>query len=224
MKKITTIALSLITLGLFAQNPKEKNVGDFYDVKVYDRIEVNLVKSDEEKVVISGRDADDVEVINKNGKLKIRMQFEKIFDGANTFVEVHYKDIEIIDANEGAVIVSNELIEQSFVHLKSQEGGKIKVGLDVDRVEVRSVTGGIIKTSGTSKTQDVTLNTGGVYEGRDLRTKKTKVTIRAAGEAEVNASDVVDVKVRAGGDVDIYGNPETVNKSTFLGGRVRVRS
>lgn len=224
MKKITTIALSLITLGLFAQNPKEKNVGDFYDVKVFDRIEVNLVKSDEEKVVISGRDANDVEVINKNGKLKIRMQFEKIFDGANTFVEVHYKDIEIIDANEGAVIVSNELIEQSFVHLKSQEGGKIKVGLNVDRVEVRSVTGGVVETSGTSKTQEVTLNTGGVYEGRNLKTEKTKITVRAAGEADVNATEMVDVKVRAGGDVDIYGNPRTVNKSTFLGGRVRVRS
>ncbi|MFP2997903.1 head GIN domain-containing protein [Spongiivirga sp. MCCC 1A20706] len=224
MKKITTIALSLITLGLFAQNPKEKNVGDFYDVKVFDRIEVNLVKSDEEKVIISGRDADDVEVINKNGKLKIRMQFDKIFDGANTFVEVHYKDLEIIDANEGAVITSNELIEQSYVHLRSQEGGRIKVGLDVDRVEVRSVTGGIVQASGTSKTQEVTLNTGGIYEGRQLQTEKTKITVRAAGEAEVNATETVDVKVRAGGDVDIYGNPRTVNKSTFLGGRVRVRS
>ena len=41
-------------------------------------------------------------------------------------------------------------------------------------------------------------------------------------EAEVFASERIDIKVKAGGDVDVYGQPKWVNKNTFIGGRVRI--
>ena len=47
------------------------------------------------------------------------------------------------------------------------------------------------------------------------------MAIRAAGEAYVNASGKVDVKIRAGGDVYIYGNPRLVDESRVFGGRIK---
>ncbi len=223
MKKALLVLTFITTTLLSAQNPLEKKVGDFSEVKVYDRIEVNLINSDENKVVITGEDVEDVEIINKDGKLKIRMDIDKIFNGEKTFVEVHYTSLETIDGNEGASITSNELMEQEEITIKVQEGARVKVGLDVDKVEIRAVTGGIIETKGRANSQEITLNTGGVYEGRSFETKKTSVKIQAAGEAEVNASDVVDAKVRAGGDVYIYGNPEKVKEDTMFGGRIEKR-
>jgi len=223
MKNTLLILSFFIITSTLAQNPLEKSVGDFNEVKVYDLIEVNLIKSKENKVVIAGEDVQDVQVINKDGKLKIRMNLDKIFNGNKTFVEIHYTALDIIDGNEGAIIVSNELIEQDEITLKAQEGARIKVGLDVDEVEIRAVTGGIIETRGRANSQDITLNTGGVYEGKSFETKSTKVNIKAAGEAEVNASKIVDATVKAGGDVFIYGNPETVKENTFLGGRIKVQ-
>lgn len=222
MKKIISILIVLISVTTFAQSELVKEVGDIYEVKVFDLIEVNLIKSSENKVVVKGQDVDDVKVINEHGKLKIRMLLDKRFNGDKTFVEVHYKSLEIIDANEGAYITSNELIKQNMIELRSQEGGKIKVGLDVNFTKIRAVTGGIVEASGLSKSQEIKLNTGGIFEGRELNTEDTKVKITAAGEAEVNASNKVDVSVTAGGDVYIYGDPETINKKTFAGGRVKV--
>jgi len=221
MKKIIYIFTLLLSTALIAQNPLEKEVGDFNEVKVYDLIEVNLIKSDENRVVITGEDVQDVEVFNKDGKLKIRMAFEKTFNGLKTFVAVHYKDLDIIDGNEGAFISSNELMEQDKIILKAQEGARIKVGLDVKNVEVRAVTGGIVETRGRADNQEIVLNTGGVYEGRSFETKNTKVTIRAAGEADVFASNRVDAKVRAGGDIQIYGNPNNVKEDRLFGGRIK---
>ena len=223
MKYALFILSLLFMFSVNAQNPIEKKTGDFTEVKVYDLIEVNLIRSDENKVVISGEDAQDVEVINKNGKIKIRMNLDKIFHGEKTFVELHYTSIEIIDGNEGAFISSNELIEQDEILLKAQEGARIKVGLDVENIEIRAVTGGIIETRGRAINQNITLNTGGIYEGKGFETKNTKVNIKVAGEAEVNASDIVDATVRAGGDVFIYGNPETVKENTLFGGRITHR-
>ena len=221
MKTIVTFLFALSTLTIFAQNPLDKRVGDFTTVKVFDLIEVNLVKSDEPSVVITGEDVEDVEVINKNGVLKIRMKLERIFDGTKTFVTVNYTDLKVIDGNEGAYISSNELIEQDNITLKSQEGARLKIGLDVRSVDIRAVSGGIVETRGRADSQDIILNTGGIYEGKAFETKNTKVRISAAGDAEVNASKVVDAKVRAGGDIYIYGNPDTVKENRVLGGRIK---
>ncbi len=223
MKKIVmTVIAVCITAISFGQNPITKNVGDFDTVKVYDRIVVNLVKSDENKVVISGADASQVEVVNKDGKLKIRMEFDLIFDGNNTFVNVYYNNLKTIDGNEGAEITSNELIEQDEIEIKMQEGARISAGLKVRNANMRAVTGGIIEVTGQAKSQDVTVNTGGVYEGRDLETEDSKVFVQAGGEVEVYASKKVDITIRAGGDVDVYGKPEEVKRRRTFGGRIRI--
>lgn len=221
MRTILAITFLLVTSLLTAQNPKEKGVGDFSEVKVFDLIEVNLIKSDLNKVEITGDDIEDVEVINKNGKLKIRMKLDKSFNGERTFVAVYYTTLNVIDGNEGAFISSNELITQNSIELRAQEGARLKIGLDVNKVDIRAVTGGIVETRGKAISQEITLNTGGIYEGKSFETKNTSINIKAAGEADVFASKEVHAKVLAGGDVTIYGNPESIQEKTTLGGRVK---
>ena len=221
MKKIFTIVVIMIGLVVTGQNTVEKAVGEFKELKVYDLIEVELIKSKKNKVVVTGKNTEDVVVVNKNGKLKIKMNLEESYDGNNTTVKLYYTSVDILDANEGAVISSKDKIKQFEIELRAQEGGRINVALKVQTVSIKSVTGGIIETSGKSEKQDISINTGGVYKGKELKTVTTKVVIRAAGEADVNASDLVDVKIRAGGDVFIYGNPERVDESRVIGGRIK---
>lgn len=216
---ITTILFSIIT---GAQNPIEMVVSDFDMIKSYDLITVNLVKSSENKIIISGRDAQDVEYVQKNGILKIRMRSEKIFDGTETFVHVYYKNLLTIDANEGSVILSNELIEQDRLEIKVQEGATVKAGLQVKNIDVRAVTGGIVQLSGQVEDQIIVVNTGGIVENANLRSDYTKVKVQAGGEVEVFASQTADVNVRAGGDVLVYGNPKNVKKKTLFGGRIKI--
>jgi hypothetical protein len=221
MKRLLVSLTFLISIVLTAQNPIKKSIGEFNELKVYDLIEVELVKSKENKVLITGENASDVLVNNKNGKLKIKMNLEEIFDGNKTKVVLHYTEVDVIDVNEGAKVHSKDKIKQFEIDLKAQEGGYINLDLKVTYANIKSVTGGVIKTTGKSESQKISLLTGGVYKGAELETNKTKVSINAAGEAYVNASKLVDVKIRAGGDVFIYGNPETVNENRVLGGRIK---
>ncbi|WP_375251843.1 head GIN domain-containing protein [Dokdonia donghaensis] len=222
MKTIVTFIAILITSISFAQSPITKNVGDFTEVKVYDRIVVNLVKSTENKVVITGEDVSQVNVVNKDGTLKIKMDLNLIFDGNKTFVYVHYNNLEVIDGNEGAVITSNELIEQDKIEIKMQEGARVKVGLQVREALLRAVTGGIIEASGQATVQRVKVNTGGIYEGRNLETETAEIFVQAGGEVEAYASKMADLTIRAGGDIVIYGNPAEVKKHRTFGGRIKI--
>ena len=214
------LILSLSTL-FNAQAQVEKKLGEFHELKVYDLIDVQLVKSDENRIVLTGNNTQDVVIVNKNGVLKIRMNIEKSFDGNKTKATLYYTNIDVIDANEGSSIYSDDLIKQFDFKLNAQEGGIIKVSLETTYLDVKSVTGGIIETKGTVKKQNINMNTGGIYKGENLKTEETEVTIVAAGEAYVNASKLMDIKIRVGGDVYIYGNPEKVNESKAIGGRIK---
>ncbi len=221
MKRLFTLLVFVCAISLSAQNAIEKTIGEFTELKVFDLIEVEMIKSNENRVTISGKNNEDVVVNNKNGKLKIKMNLEKLFDGNNTKVTLYYTTVDILDANEGAKIYCKDDIKQFELDLRSQEGGVINAVCDVSYLNVKAVTGGIVEVSGKSKKQDISLLTGGIFKGENNKTENTEVSINAAGEAYVNATKLVDVKIRAGGDVFIYGNPETVNESKVLGGRVK---
>ncbi|NNJ89531.1 MAG: DUF2807 domain-containing protein [Eudoraea sp.] len=223
MKKVVLLAVILCGVNVFAQRIVDREVGEFNEIKVYDLIEVNLIKGDENRILIKGDNVDDIQFVNKDGVLKLRMQLEKKFQGEDTLIEVYYTDIDIIDGNEGAKIVCNETIEKDRLNVKVQEGAQVKIGMDVEQLDVRAVTGGIIEASGLAKNQVIVVNTGGIFEGKELKTSYTSVKVTAGGEATLSATDKVDINVRAGGDVYVYGNPKEVNKNTLAGGRIYIK-
>ena len=101
MKKL--ILLSFITIisnfNLFSQYKVERNIGDFNRLKVYDLLNIELIKSSTNKVEINGEFPSQAVVKNKNGELKIRMGLEKRFRGSKTTVKLYYKKIDKINTH-----------------------------------------------------------------------------------------------------------------------------
>jgi hypothetical protein len=104
--------------------------------------------------------------------------------------------------------------------LNAREGAEINIKLDAQKVNIKSVTGGIITLSGEVVNQDATIMSGGVLDSRELSTSQTSISVYAGGNAEINASALVDAKVKAGGSVYIYGKPRQINKETLFGGKI----
>ena len=198
-----------------------KNVGDFDEISVFDRISVEIVPSDENKVVISGDRSNDVEVVNSNGDLKIRMSLNKLLDGEDIHAVVYCRGIRSIEASEGSYVGSASTISQSSLEIDAKEGAEIKLNVELKKLNVRAVTGGKIMVSGTADNQNIKIGTGGIVEAKTLATVQTSVSISAGGEAEVNASELVDANIKAGGNVTVYGNPKEINEKTTLGGSVK---
>lgn len=221
MKKFLMVISLFLSFSTIAQGDIEVDLGSFNEVKVFDLINVQLIKANTNRAIISGDNTSDVELVNKNGILRIRMRLGQNFVGDNTMVTLYYKHLDVIDGNEGSYVYSEELFKQYNIELRAQEGATIKVPLEVNDVKIKAVTGGNIEVIGQAVRQDISLNTGGILDGKNLRTEATYVAINAAGEALINASKLADIKIRAGGDVYIYGHPEKVNENKFLGGRIQ---
>lgn len=219
MKKLLFILL-LISSLTYAQT--EKKAGDFNKVTAFDQITVELIASEENKVVLSGTNSDVVEVVNKNGELKLRMPLTNLLKGNQVNAKVYYTDLTAIEANEGSQISSDSSIKAIGFDIIAKEGSKIDIHLEVSNLNVKITSGGIVKTAGTAKNQDVVISAGAIYEAKELTTEQTVITINAGGEATIFATELVDAKARAGGDILIYGNPSQVNKKTFAGGRIKI--
>lgn len=217
-KKLALITLVLLTQLTNAQITK--NLGDFDVVKVFDKINVKLIPASENKIVITGNRADEVETLNKNGELKIRMPFPKLLSGDAIMVKLYFKRIESISASEGSYVGSENTFKQTSIELITKEGSEINLDLNVEKVSVKANSGGIVELSGEATNQDVTITSGGILQAGELHTSQTTISIAAGGKAEIYANVLVDAKVKAGGSIYIYGNPKQINKETLLGGTI----
>jgi len=150
------------------------------------------------------------------------MEIDKLFSGYRTFIDLHYSStINVIDVNEDARITSDEIIKQDVLELRAQEGGEILISAEVEQILIKSVTGGVITAQGIADNQDVIINTGGVYEGKEMRTKFTTVNVNAGSSAEIFASTYVQATVKAGGEVLVYGDPDRMEEKTVFGGKIK---
>ena len=221
MKKLVVLII-FISASLFAQESTTTNLGDFNELKVFNGLTVELQKSNTSKIEISGSQADDVSIKNIDGILKIRLKFPESFIAENVKIVLYYaNNITILDANEGAYIVSKETLNQQHLEVKVQEGAKIDLNVETKHLVVKTVSGGIIILTGSSENQSVEANTGGIYYGFDLKSKQAIVTSAAGSNVEVKASDILDAKAQFGGSIYYKGSPEVLKSKTIVKGTIK---
>ncbi len=223
MKKLFSLIALILVQFLFAQEVT-RELAPFTEIKVYDRISAELIKSDQNKIEISGTRSQEVEVLQKKDEVKIRMPFSKLLKGEDISVKVYYSGkLSEIDAYEGSFITSQDVISAFDLELEVKEGAEMKLELAVTELEVKVVTGGFMHLTGEVKGEmEATIKTGGQLKAQKLLTKRTDVSISAGGEAEIYATDYVKARVKAGGDIHIYGKPTYIDQKTIVGGTIVV--
>jgi hypothetical protein len=218
MKNII-FSLLLISSITFAQT--ERFIGDFTKVTSFDKIDVLLLSGTENKVILNGTNSDEAELVNKNGELKIRIPFAKMLSGDAVSVTVYFKKLNAVEANEGSRVTSKDAIASVNFDIICKEGSEVKLtNLQADRLQVRVSQGSIVTVIGTVKNQDILSNSGGKYDGQDCKAEQTVVTVNAGGIAHVFATELIEAKTRAGGEIIIYGKPKQINEKKIAGGTI----
>lgn len=222
MKKVVFLIVFLTSNIIVSQTTITKNLGDFEKLKVYSGINLELIKSDEHKLEITGEKAERVKIKTSNNTLKITLKFPDLSADGKVDIKLYYnKEIKIIDANEGATITGKN-IDQEQIEIKAQERAFINLVIKTKHLKVKSSSGGIIKLTGTSKNQDIDVDLYGVYHGYKLLISNS-TTIRAGSgaKAEVSAGETLDAKVSFGGSIFYKGTPEVIKDKKVAGGIIK---
>lgn len=219
-KNVLALVFMISFLGLTAQE-RVINLGDFNILKVFSGVTLELIRSDQQKIVIIGEKKENLTVKNTNGRLKVFLRFPEIYNDKDVNIKLYYKeDLSILDANEGAAIFSDQTFNQEQVTIRAQEGAYIHLVLDLKYVTVKAVSGGNIRLRGVATDQEIEVTTGGVYEGYELDSEIAEVSSASGGRVEVKTSSFLDAKVRFGGKIEYKGNPVKVKTNKIMGGNV----
>lgn len=220
LKKSVVILLFFVSSISFCQE-RSINLGDFNILKVFSGVTLELVRGDEQKIVIIGEKKENITVKNTNGKLKVYLKFPELYDAEKVIIKLYHKeDINILDANEGAAIFSDLTITQQNVTIRSQEGAYIHLVLDSKYITVKAVSGGNIRLRGKVLNQEVEVTSGGVYEGYELESDSSEVVSASGARAEIKTSNLLEARVRFGGTIEYKGNPEKVITKKLMGGKI----
>jgi|TARA_B110000240_G_scaffold196746_1_gene249761 hypothetical protein len=228
MKKIIFICALFITIVITAQSTVTENLGDFTILKVYNGIEVELIKGTEQRLEITGNKSEMVKIKNVDNTLKLSLPFSlKPLNNAaegEVLIKLYYtKNINIIDGNEGATITSKDF-NQDNIELNAQERAFINITTTTNYLTIRATSGGIIKVSGTSKNQEVAVDLYGIYHGFNLKSAGNSTVKAGTGaKAEVTAGETLNAKVSFGGAIFYKGNPKVVKDKKVIGGIIEKR-
>lgn len=119
---------------------------------------------------------------------------------------------ELILAGSGNIHITNTLQSDDLIRLKLSGSGNIEGAVNSPEVKVTSVGSGNITLTGETRDLDINIAGSGNFEGSDLHTENTDITIAGSGDANVHASRNLEAKIAGSGDVRYKGSPNVSSK------------
>ena len=214
------LTLLIIPSLLVSQEEINRNLGEFTKLSIYDGINVELIKSDENKVEASGENTRFVVVKNKNGNLKIRLNVQKRFSGDRTMVKLYYKNIYSFIAHEGSNIFSKDTIKQADLKIKGHTGSRIDIPVELNSISVTSTAGAKITLRGSSTYLEASSATGSEINARNMVVEDGEVSALSGSMVDVRAETSLEAIARIGGVINVHSKTERITEKVSLGGAV----
>ena len=203
------------------ERTKTIQLSPFSGIKLYSGIQVKLIPSTENKLVLSGENFETVVTTLKKDVLRIKHSLDQLFNPKNTYIEIYFSQpLDLIHTYQGTVIESQALLEATKIELKAREGSRIELTIDSEKITSSVNSGAIIKLKGKAVNHELKILGGGICESENLLTEQTTVKVTAGGVAYIHASDLLEATVNVGGTVRIHGRPTKLIKRKRIGGTI----
>ena len=219
MKKIIYI-LALVVLPNLLSAQTERKIGDFQKLSVYDGINVELIKSDTNKVEINGKNTAYIVVKNKNGDLKIRLSVERRFSGNRTKVSVFYKSLYSIISHEGANVFSKDTINQADLNLKANSGSRQNMIVKLNTLQATATAGAKINIKGLAKYQELSATTGAEIMASKVENEEANVVSTTGALIDVSTTKDLKVNSKIGGIINVHTKTDKITEKISVGGAV----
>lgn len=219
-KVLALAALSLVGgLSLQAQEKTYKLL-DFSQVDVQTKIKARLVASNESRVVVEGSQIDNIVVKQENDRVVIRFKSTKAIGSDPVPATVYYAaPLTYLGASGESEILAQDVLKGGNIRIDASKGAFVQANVTADTLRASIAAGGQIQSGGDVTLVDVSIKTGGQFNGYELVADHAEATITAGGTAYIYATQTTKARVGMGGKVYCKG-PAKVDGRTTMGGTV----
>ena len=212
--------MALVVLPNLLSAQTERKIGDFQKLSVYDGINVELIKSDTNRVEINGKNTAYIVVKNKNGDLKIRLSVERRFSGNRTKVSVFYKTLYSVISHEGANVFSKDTINQADLNLKANSGSRQNMIVKLNTLQAAATAGAKINIKGLAKYQELSATTGAEIMVSKVENEEASVVSTTGALIDVSTTKDLKVNSKIGGIINVHTKTEKITEKISVGGAV----
>ena len=193
----------------------------FSGIKVFSGIQVKLIPSTENKLILSGENFETVVTTLKKDVLRIKQSLDQIFNPKNIYIEIYFSQpLDLIHTYQGSIVETKAVLKTTSIELKAHEGSSIEVNLECEKIKSSVNSGATLNIEGSTVNHELKILGGGICESETLLTKQTTVKVTAGGVAYIHASDLLEATVNVGGTVRIHGRPTKLIKTKRIGGTI----
>lgn len=146
--------------------------------------DVEVVKSNEEKVVIKSNYLQFVEVHVKNNVLKIAYKRGQSLENVDTKIVIYAKDIKSVSAGIGSIVKIKDNFD--IQKISTVSGGKIYGDSNAKKVTINTESGSLV--SGTINTENLVLNSKSAST-IDIQGKISKAIINSEQASKIIATE-----------------------------------
>lgn len=202
----TLYALAALTVFNMVSAQKTTDLKDFKSLTIGQDMNVELVKSSQNKLVVKSSDEDEeVGISNMGGHLSI--------NGDDATIVLYYKDaLENVVVGADSEIFSNDEIKTKVLVLTAGADATVKLKIDVKKLYIQADADSQINLMGKATEHFATLSSDVQMAASDLITENSTLTLASDAQASVNATGTVNATVSSDGSLKIYGNPKKVNE------------
>jgi hypothetical protein len=222
MKKYLFILVGL-ALSVFAsaQNTESRDITPFDKVKVIGEIKVYLQHDSVEHISVKTYDmpTSDIHTEVKGKTLEVALK-ANIYKSVKADIYVYYRELRDISLSAAASVSLNDTLTGDKVVINANTSSEFDGGLNVETADIVVGQGSTVRIRGAVKNYEAKVNTGGILSALDLVSDSTFVTVSTGAIAKVNASQLIDAKVRTGGSLTYTGNPKQKKINTLMGATI----
>lgn len=230
MKKILLITF-LVNYVAFSQDMKTVNrsVSNFKGVKVSSGIDLYLNQGNAESLSLTAQadKLDEIETFIKDNILYIQMRNSKWGwnwgNRTSPKVKLQFKDLNIIVANGGSDVFSEERLLFDKITIEVNGGSDVKIDLSAEALDCRSSGGSDAILTGSAKNFRGNASGGSDLKAKELRTQNSKVTSSGGSDAHVWVEESLEANASGGSDIYYYGSPKNVKRNKSGGSDISRR-
>ena len=165
----------------------------FSGIKVFSGIQVKLIPSTENKLILSGENFETVVTTLKKDVLRIKQSLDQIFNPKNIYIEIYFSQpLDLIHTYQGSIVETKAVLKTTSIELKAHEGSSIEVNLECEKIKSSVNSGATLNIEGSTVNHELKILGGGICESETLLTKQTTVKVTAGGVAYIHASDLLE--------------------------------
>lgn len=212
----TLLALAVLASFQFAAAQKTTEIKSFNSLAVSGNLELTLIKSNENKIVVESGDSDMLKIGTDEGSLALSND-----SGDDIVATVYFNSpIDNIAAAAGVQVNVKGEIKAKHMTINIAGGSEVTIEVDTERLNVAIASGAEMKITGKAKEFEVAVASGAELHADSLKTEECTVVVASGGEAGVNVNKKANATVASGGELKIHGNPKKVNKTEAEGAEI----